>query len=73
LNLDVGKSFKEAIKLGNGSWKLNGCPMDGGGLVIDKNGNPQTVWRREEKSMPLRPEKPKRKLVRARVLIDDDK
>ena len=46
---DGGKTFGHAIKLGNGSWKLNGCPMDGGGLVIDKNGNPETVWRRKEK------------------------
>ena len=46
---DAGKSFGQAKKLGNESWKLNGCPMDGGGLVIDKNGNPETVWRREEK------------------------
>ena len=42
-----GQTFGEAIKLGNGSWKLDGCPMDGGGLVINKNGNPETVWRRE--------------------------
>lgn len=46
---DGGKSFGQAKKLGNGSWKLNGCPMDGGGLVIDKSGNPETVWRREGK------------------------
>ncbi|MEJ7682118.1 MAG: sialidase family protein [Segetibacter sp.] len=29
---DGGKSFAQAQKLGKGSWKLNGCPMDGGGL-----------------------------------------
>lgn len=46
---DGGKSFGQAQKLGNGSWKLNGCPMDGGGLVINKNGVPETVWRREGK------------------------
>lgn len=42
---DGGESFGEAIKLGNGSWALNGCPMDGGGLVVNKEGI-QTVWRR---------------------------
>jgi hypothetical protein len=55
-----GSSFGRAQKLGNGSWKLNGCPMDGGGLVISKSGNPQTVWRREGKiyaSSPGMPEK----------------
>ncbi|HYC29731.1 MAG TPA: hypothetical protein VEB42_12955, partial [Chitinophagaceae bacterium] len=44
---DGGNSFGQARKLGMGSWALNGCPMDGGGLVIGKNGNPETVWRRE--------------------------
>jgi len=44
-----GKSFGPAQKLGIGSWKLKGCPMDGGGLVINKRGNPETVWRREGK------------------------
>jgi hypothetical protein len=42
-----GQSFSAAQKLGNGSWKLNACPMDGGGLAINKNGKVQTVWRRE--------------------------
>lgn len=46
---NVGKSFKQAQKLGTGSWKLNGCPMDGGGLAVNKNGEIQTVWRREGK------------------------
>lgn len=42
---DGGKSFSKAEKLGTGSWKLNGCPMDGGGLALD-TGNPVTVWNR---------------------------
>ena len=46
---DGGDTFGQAQKLGNGSWKLNGCPMDGGGLAINKNGEIQTVWRREGK------------------------
>lgn len=46
---DGGNSFEQAQKLGTGSWKLNGCPMDGGGLVINKTGTPETIWRREEK------------------------
>ncbi|MEO6329083.1 MAG: sialidase family protein [Ginsengibacter sp.] len=46
---DGGNSFKQAQKLGNGNWKLNGCPMDGGGLAINKNGEIQTVWRRQGK------------------------
>jgi len=42
-----GQGFGQAIKLGNGSWKLNGCPMDGGGLAVNENNEVQTVWRRE--------------------------
>jgi hypothetical protein len=42
-----GKSFGEAQKLGNGTWKLNGCPMDGGGITIDQKGAVHTAWRRE--------------------------
>ncbi len=44
---DGGDSFGEANKLGGGSWKLNGCPMDGGSVAINPLGIPQTVWRRE--------------------------
>ncbi|HYV53251.1 MAG TPA: sialidase family protein [Chitinophagaceae bacterium] len=46
-SLDGGVSFGQAQKLGTESWALNGCPMDGGAVVIDKNGNPQTVWNRK--------------------------
>lgn len=48
-SLDNGKTFDQPQKLGQGSWKLKGCPMDGGGLTINKNGTPETVWRRESK------------------------
>jgi hypothetical protein len=44
---DGGESFAEAQKLGTGSWKLDGCPMDGGGLAVNEKGEVQTVWRRE--------------------------
>jgi hypothetical protein len=44
-----GESFGKAEKLGRGSWKLDGCPMDGGGLAIAANGIAQTVWRRQNK------------------------
>jgi hypothetical protein len=45
---DGGKTFGEAKKSGSGSWKLNGCPMDGGGLVVNANKIPQAVWRRKD-------------------------
>ncbi len=46
---DSGITFSNPQKLGTGSWKLDGCPMDGGNLVINNNGELQTVWRRESK------------------------
>jgi len=43
---DGGESFDEAKKLGEGNWKLNACPMDGGSIAVDNNGSVETVWRR---------------------------
>jgi len=45
---DDGHTFGDAHKLGTLSWKLNGCPMDGGDLALGNN-TIQTVWRREDK------------------------
>jgi hypothetical protein len=42
-----GVAFSKPEKLGNGTWKLNACPMDGGGLVA-ANGKIVTAWRRGE-------------------------
>ena len=44
---DGGATFGNARKLGEGSWRLNGCPMDGGGLMIENNHAIRTVWQRE--------------------------
>lgn len=57
---DGGDSFGRAQKLGNGTWKLDGCPMDGGGLAVNQDLAIQTVWRREKKvyyAIPGMPEK----------------
>jgi hypothetical protein len=59
---DGGNTFGQAQKLGNGSWALNGCPMDGGGLAIDKNGNVETVWNRKGVIYACEPGKDERKL-----------
>ena len=45
---DNGKSFT-AKKVGEGTWVLNACPMDGGGLAVKPNGDVVTSWRREQK------------------------
>jgi len=44
---DGGKSFA-AKKVGEGTWQLNACPMDGGGLAVKANGEAVTSWRREK-------------------------
>ena len=41
-----GTSTGPAQKLGAGTWKLNACPMDGGGLAMFK-GQVYSAWRRE--------------------------
>jgi hypothetical protein len=42
-----GAHFSQPAKLGNGSWKINACPMDGGAIAFD-HGRVVTAWRREK-------------------------
>jgi hypothetical protein len=42
-----GATFTKPEKLGTGSWRLNACPMDGGGLVIAQD-RVVTAWRRDQ-------------------------
>lgn len=44
---DKGKTFAAPRKFGQGTWKLDGCPMDGGGAVLDGNGLVSSVWQRK--------------------------
>lgn len=44
---DGGTSWDAAAKLGSGTWHLDACPMDGGGMATDANGAITSVWRRE--------------------------
>ena len=41
-----GVSFAKPEKLGTGSWQLNACPMDGGGLVVS-DARVVSAWRRD--------------------------
>ncbi len=43
---DGGKTFSEATKLGEGTWKINACPMDGGD-VVTAGERTITTWRRD--------------------------
>ncbi|GAA4437087.1 hypothetical protein GCM10023188_30900 [Pontibacter saemangeumensis] len=44
---DKGKNFTAPQKFGQGTWKLEGCPMDGGGIVVGDNGLVSSVWQRK--------------------------
>lgn len=44
---DKGNTFNTAIKLGTGTWKLNACPMDGGGLDFNADNTINTTWQRQ--------------------------
>jgi hypothetical protein len=41
-----GITFSKPEKLGTGTWKLNACPMDGGGLALVR-GKIVSAWRRD--------------------------
>jgi hypothetical protein len=59
---DGGATFSQEEKLGSGSWKLNACPMDGGGLAISKRGGLVSIWRRESDVYLAEPESPEQKI-----------
>jgi hypothetical protein len=44
---NAGATFNQPVKLGNGTWKLNGCPMDGGGITLSNKSGINTVWQRQ--------------------------
>lgn len=52
---DGGENFGQAQKLGNGSWKLEGCPVDGGALLLNDDGSVETVWQRDKKLFSCKP------------------
>ena len=60
-----GVHFTAARKLGTGTWKLDACPMDGGGFSVE-NGKVTSAWRRESRIYLS-------KADASEVLIDDGK
>ena len=36
-------------KLGNGTWPLDACPIDGGAIAFDERGNAVSTWRRDQR------------------------
>ncbi len=55
---DGGFSFSAATKLGEGTWPLNTCPMDGGDLAVSPSNAVETVWRRNDEIFLASSDKP---------------
>ena len=69
---DKGSTFKTPIKLGKGTWQLNGCPMDGGGLTVSDKNIVSTVWQREGKIYYAKPNEAEKQIgVGRRCSITD--
>jgi hypothetical protein len=56
-----GGRFSSPQKLGEGTWKLNACPMDGGGIAVSANGI-VTAWRRDHSVFLDRPGDPEKEI-----------
>jgi len=54
-SVDGGKTFVSARRLGDGTWTLNACPMDGGDMTTAGNGKIDSVWRRQEEIFAVSP------------------
>jgi hypothetical protein len=59
---DGGRTFSAAQKLGQGTWPLNACPMDGGAVAVSKSGAVSTFWRRERQMYLCTPGKPEQRI-----------
>ncbi len=56
-----GVTFSAPEKLGNGTWQLNACPMDGGGLAASPD-KILTAWRRNGDVFLAEPGQPERQV-----------
>ena len=56
-SLEGSQTFSQPEKLGKGTWMINACPMDGGGLT-HAGGRTITAWRREQQIFLAEPGQP---------------
>ena len=56
-----GLTFAKPRKLGEGTWKLNACPMDGGGLAVSSS-KVLTAWRRDTSVFLAEPGQPEKQV-----------
>jgi hypothetical protein len=61
LRLKDGHPVGAAVKQGEGTWKLDACPMDGGGMAV-RDGQIASAWRRDHDIYLAAPGKPEVKL-----------
>ena len=61
MRLSGGTAAGAAERQGAGTWKLDACPMDGGGLAV-RNGRAGSAWRREKDVYLVEPGGPERKI-----------
>jgi len=61
MRLGGGAALGAAQREGNGSWKLEACPMDGGGVAV-RDGRVGSAWRREKDIYLAELGRPERKL-----------
>ena len=59
---DGGQTFSVARKVGEGTWVLNACPMDGGGVALSDKGEVVTAWRRDKEVFGTRGHGPEMRL-----------
>ena len=64
---DEGITFNQPLKLGLGTWQINGCPVDGGAITIDTKGNVTTAWKRSNEVFTATPGKPEQKIGTGRM------
>ena len=63
---DGGRTYQPAEKLGQGTWKLKGCPMDGGRVALTAAARPVTVWQREGRVYQCEPGQPEQAVASGR-------
>lgn len=56
-----GRMFSAAQKQGTGTWMLEACPMDGGGVTLGPAGT-SSVWRRQDGIFLTTPDRPEQRL-----------
>lgn len=59
---DAGKTFSAPEKVGEGTWKVEGCPMDGGGLIATRDNSLLTAWQRDGVIYTAQPGQPEKQV-----------